>query len=88
MSNVYVLRSHTKKYFNMSKKLASAYNNVHRRMAAYLERSQRMHYVYVHMQAYDHTLAYADTIRSGVTALNDVLSSECLVGFTRDQIHI
>jgi len=48
-------------------------------MAAYLERTRRMHYVYVHMQAYDHTLAYADTIRSGVTALNNVFSSERLV---------
>jgi len=66
-------------------KLASAYNNVH---AAYLERTRRIHYVYVHMQAYDHTLAYADTIRSGVTALNGVFSSECLVGITRDQIPI
>jgi len=44
MSNVLFLRSHTLKFFEHVQKniLASAYNNVHRRMPAYEERTRRM----------------------------------------------
>jgi len=44
MSNVLSIRSHTLKIFEHVQKiiLASAYNNVHRRMPAYEERTRRM----------------------------------------------
>ena len=44
MSNVLSIRSHTLKFFEYVQKnnLASAYNNVHRRMLAYEERTRRM----------------------------------------------
>jgi len=44
MSNVNAIRSHTLKMFEHVQKynLASAYNNVHRRMPVYLECTRRM----------------------------------------------
>jgi len=62
MSNVLSIRSHTLKFFEHVQKiiLASAYNNVHRCMPAYEERTRRMPSVPL---TYDHTLAYADVIR-------------------------
>jgi len=44
MSNVLSIRSHTLKHFEHVQKiiLASAFNNVHRRMPAYEERTRRM----------------------------------------------
>ena len=71
MSNVLSIRSHTLKIFEHVQKiiLASAYNDVHRRMPAYEERTRRMPSVYLRIRAYDHTLAYADGIRCSVTAL-------------------
>jgi len=64
MSNVLSIRSHTLKFFEHVQKniLASAYNNAHRRMPAYEERTRRMPSVllslnvYLRIRAYDHTL--------------------------------
>jgi len=53
-------------------KLASAYNNVHRQMSAYEERTRRMPSVpltFICVYEREYTLTYADAIRCSMTAL-------------------
>jgi len=73
MSNVLSIRSHTLTIFEhvQNNNLASAYNNLHRRVPAYDECTRRMPSpnVNLRMRAYDHTLAFADAVHSSVTAL-------------------
>jgi len=87
MSNVSSIRSHTLKIFEHVKKIflllhITTYTDVCQRMRNVHDVCLTYPNVYLHIRAYDHTLAYADVIRCRVTPLLNVNLAYCFVNKT------